>query len=126
MDPPLLIYEIIRIQVSHDHTFYPVFRLKAYADLGPALNVNIGPSSSALLMKNSCMFSKFRMNGKDPTRGKDGIDGGYLRLSDFFLRALVKIETVMNVGVKKRISVTRGIFSSLGIYLVVGPIFRFC
>ncbi len=72
------------------------------------------------------MSSKFRMNGKDPTRGKDGIDGGYLRLSDFFLRALVKIETVMNVAVKKRISVTRGIFSSLGIYLVVGPIFRFC
>jgi len=57
------------------------------------------------------------MKGKDPTRGKDGIDGGYFRLSDFFLRALVKIQMTRNVAVKKRISETRDIFRRLGFIL---------
>jgi len=51
-----------------------VFDVHTY--LLPALNVKIGPSSSAFLIKKSAMLLKPLRNGKDPTNGRDGRDGG--------------------------------------------------
>lgn len=63
-------------------------------------------------MKNSGMLSNFQANGNDPTRGKDGRDGGYLRITDFFLSILVNNVNARNVAENKRISVSRNIFGS--------------
>jgi hypothetical protein len=52
------------------------------------------------------------MNGKDPTKGKDGKDGGYLLPADFFLSTLEKIETARNVTENQRKSVNRNIFGN--------------
>jgi len=56
------------------------------------------------------MLSNFQMNGKDPTKGNEGKDGGYLRIVDVFLSSLVNIEMTRHATENQRIFANRNIF----------------